>query len=140
MSRSATCTYQIFTNNHILFHLWWKENLFNHQKVSKYFEHDCSCTMLAFSYLNLLCSRFFWVTNFNDRRVWTAKLLHGIRNSHQKCSIKIAVLKSFQKFKWNICARVSFLINLQAWGSGTLAKRDSGTGVFLWISLWTPFL
>ena len=23
------------------FHFWWKENLFNHQKFSKYNEHDC---------------------------------------------------------------------------------------------------
>ena len=24
-----------------MFHLWWKENLLNHQKVSEYYEHDC---------------------------------------------------------------------------------------------------
>ena len=29
-----------FSNNHALFHLWWKENLLNHQNVSKYYEHD----------------------------------------------------------------------------------------------------
>ena len=27
--------------NQASFHLWWKENLLNHQKVSKYYEHDC---------------------------------------------------------------------------------------------------
>ena len=26
---------------HTLFHLWWKENLIKHQKVSKYYDHDC---------------------------------------------------------------------------------------------------
>ena len=31
----------IITNNHVSFHLWGKENLLNHQKVSKYYEHDC---------------------------------------------------------------------------------------------------
>ena len=29
------------TNNHALFHLRQKGNLLNHQKVSKYYEHDC---------------------------------------------------------------------------------------------------
>ena len=24
-----------------MFHLWWKENLLNNQKISKYYEHDC---------------------------------------------------------------------------------------------------
>ena len=33
----------------------------------------------------------------------------------------------------NTCARVSFLIKLQAWGLQLYQKRDSGTGVFLWI-------
>ena len=45
LSRSATRVtariYQYVTNNHASFHLWWKENLLNHQKVSKYYEHDC---------------------------------------------------------------------------------------------------
>ena len=29
-----------FSNNHVLFHLRLKENLLNHQNVSKYCEHD----------------------------------------------------------------------------------------------------
>ena len=29
------------TDKHASFHLWWKENLLNYQKVSKYYEHDC---------------------------------------------------------------------------------------------------
>ena len=28
-------------NNHVWLHLWWKGNLLNHQKVSKYFKYDC---------------------------------------------------------------------------------------------------
>ena len=28
-------------NNHASFHLWLKENLFKHQRVSKYYESDC---------------------------------------------------------------------------------------------------
>ena len=39
---SRQLVYIIFnTNNHILFYLWWKENLLNHQKVWKYYKHDC---------------------------------------------------------------------------------------------------
>ena len=29
------------TNNHTSFHLWWKENLLNHQNVPKYYENNC---------------------------------------------------------------------------------------------------
>ena len=28
------------TNNHALFHLWWKDILIKHQNVSKYYEHN----------------------------------------------------------------------------------------------------
>ena len=30
------------TNNHDWFHLWWHENFFKHQNVSKYYDQDCS--------------------------------------------------------------------------------------------------
>ena len=35
----ATCIYQFIINNQVSFHLWSKENLVKHQKVSKYFDH-----------------------------------------------------------------------------------------------------
>ena len=38
--RNPTSTYQFITNNHVSFHLWWKKDLPNHQKVSKHYEHD----------------------------------------------------------------------------------------------------
>ena len=31
----------MYYNNHASFHLWRKENLLNHQNVSKYYEHGC---------------------------------------------------------------------------------------------------
>ena len=31
----------LITNNRAPFHLWWKENLVKHQKISKYYENDC---------------------------------------------------------------------------------------------------
>ena len=39
--------YQCNTNNHASFHLWWKENLLNHQRVSKYHQHDCLKSFLS---------------------------------------------------------------------------------------------
>ena len=38
----ATHIFQFITADHVSFHLCWKENLLNHEKVSKYYEHDCS--------------------------------------------------------------------------------------------------
>ena len=29
------------SNSRTIFHLWWKENLVKHEKVSKYYEDDC---------------------------------------------------------------------------------------------------
>ena len=35
--------YNMFvSSNRASFHLWWKENLVKHQKVSKYYKNDCS--------------------------------------------------------------------------------------------------
>ena len=37
------------------------------------------------------------------------------RSSHRRCSVRKGILRSFAKFTWkNTCARVSFLIKLQA--------------------------
>ena len=36
VTRETIRIYQFFTNNQAPFHLWWKENLLNHQKVSKF--------------------------------------------------------------------------------------------------------
>ena len=41
LGRSATGIYQFITNNDASFHLWWKKNLLNYQKVSKYYEYTC---------------------------------------------------------------------------------------------------
>ena len=41
------------TNNHNSFHLWWKKNLVKHQKVSKYYDQDCSKTLCKKKKLDL---------------------------------------------------------------------------------------
>ena len=47
-------------NNRASFHLWRKENLVKHQKVSKYYENDCSCGLskLTSSRKNIFCMNF----------------------------------------------------------------------------------
>ena len=51
----------------------------------------------------------------------------------QSCSVKKVFLKISQNSRENTSARVYFLIKLQAWGLQLYRKRDSDTGVFLWI-------
>ena len=43
------------------------------------------------------------------------------------------LLEISQNSQENTCARVSFLIKLQAWGLQLYYKGESGTSVFLWI-------
>ena len=45
------------TNNHDSFHLWWKENLVKHQKVSKCYDQDCSSSPLFSNCANWVVSR-----------------------------------------------------------------------------------
>ena len=40
LARQLVYTMSI-SNNHPSFHLWWKENLVKHQKVSKHYENIC---------------------------------------------------------------------------------------------------
>ena len=40
-TREATRIYQFINNNHASLDLWWKENLVNIQKLTKYYVHNC---------------------------------------------------------------------------------------------------
>ena len=46
--------HQFITNNRASCHLWLKENLLNHQKVSKYYEHDCLLENFILLFMSLL--------------------------------------------------------------------------------------
>ena len=46
---------------------------------------------------------------------------------------KVLFLEIWQNSQENTCAKVSFIIKLQAWGLQLYLKRDSDAGVFLWI-------
>ena len=62
------------------------------------------------------------------------KSLNIYRSNHQTCSIKKVILnKIFQNFQENTCVGVSFLMKLLALGLQFCWKRDSETGVFIWI-------
>ena len=73
--------------------------------------------------------QFFVHTRNTNRRI--------NRSSHQRCSIKRGVLKNFAAFT-GTPVPLLFLIKLQALRLQAVRlqlylKRDSGTGVFLWI-------
>ena len=59
-----------------------------------------------------LMQDFFQITS--KLQVTFFNFVHMIRSSHQKCSMKKVFSKIFQNSQENTCARVSFLINLQA--------------------------
>ena len=46
------------SNNHPSFHLWWKENLVKHQKLSKYYETDCRTGL--FTYICIFSAKEIW--------------------------------------------------------------------------------
>ena len=59
---------------------------------------------------------------------WLTRILYETSEPvTQKCSVKKVFFEISQNSQENTCARVSFLINLQA------SAADSGTDVFLWI-------
>ena len=61
------------------------------------------------------------------------KVARMFRCSHRRCSVKKVFLEISQNSQENTCARVSFLIKLQASGLQLYYKRDYVTGIFLWI-------
>ena len=63
------------------------------------------------------------------------KVAFFILKARRRCSVKKMLLNISQNLQENTCARVSSLIKLQGWGLQLYLKRDSGTGVFLWLLL-----
>ena len=102
-----------------MFHLWWKENLIKHLKVSKYYEKDCLQNFLLLFLLLL-----------------TAKL---VKNGHIQARIYVIFLKNALKQTWNsfntkfrrqwqdresvyqVMENLSFLCNL----IGLILRQDS---------------
>ena len=84
LNRSATRKESgIFsTNSHALFYLWRKENLVRHQKVSKYYDHDCK----------------FWealkTSYFDQKQTFTSTLLNSYSEKNRKNYMTPYVLES----------------------------------------------
>ena len=58
-----------------------------------------------------------------------------VRSSHPEVFCEKGVLRNLAKLTENTCAKVSFLIKLQAYSlrPTSLLKSGSGTGIFMWI-------
>ena len=87
-----------------------------------------NCVNFSFFYLKL-----FSVFIMNIVPSFSVKVVKLDRSRHWRCSVEKVFLETLQNLQQSTCSRVSFLIKLQA----------SGTGVFLWVFakfLGTPFL
>ena len=72
-------------------------------------------------------------TAFHKKIIYNFVWIYLGRSSRPEVVCKKSVLRILQNSHENTCVRVTCLIKLQAWGLQLYSKRDSGTGVFLWI-------
>ena len=61
------------------------------------------------------------------------KAKKSFRSSHRRCSVKKGVVRNFAKFTWKKPVPDLFFNKVAVLGLQLYWKRDSGTGVFLWI-------
>ena len=47
---------KFISNSRASFHLWWKENLVKHQRVSRYYHYDCLQNLLLY-FMSLLTAK-----------------------------------------------------------------------------------
>ena len=93
------------SNNRPSFHLWWKENLVKHQKVSKCCKTDCLQNfLLLFMYL--------WTTKF-------------VKNNHIKSRIFFVFLKNALKQTWN-SLNTKFQPHWKDWKSSYQVRQIAG--------------
>ena len=62
-------------------------------------------------------------------------IIYRVGSSHHRCAVKIGVLRNSTKFTGKHLCQISFLIRFQASALQLYLKRDSTTGVFMWILL-----
>ena len=108
--------------------------------VSCFWPYDSEC--VYYPYVTFK----FWIVNFNwqHREIFSRLLcVRGIqrktgistifRSSHQRCSVRKGVLRNFAKFTGKRLCQSVFFNKVAGWILQLYLKRDSGTGVFLWI-------
>ena len=108
----ATRIYKFITHSHASFHLRWKENLLNYQKVAKYYEHDClqNFIILFISFLtalivenSLLFAEIFFVF-LKKRPILNLK---GFQNCFQRQPFT-KYLREALVFMWNSVQQEKF--------------------------------
>ena len=87
----ATRIYQFITNNHGTFYLSWKQNLLNHQKVSKY---DCKNMTVTTKFQLKQTILIFW-TKFAPKRAFSI-LNRKSEHYHWIVYIRISLDTKFQ--------------------------------------------
>ena len=138
------------------FYVWW-DNFWNYKKT--YFVCNFWNLVLKLIYHCNKSFKLFYVIgvvlvplllNFKPFSAasivdWTSKILldrfyqkerlqrFTLTSSHRRCSVTKAVLKNFAIFTGKHLCWSLFFIKLQLWSPAILLKRDSNTGLFLWI-------
>ena len=83
----------------------------------------------------MICKcRYSFKLKFLSRKL---EFYTGVRSSHQRCSIKISVLKNFAKFKGKHLCRSLFFNKVADGGLQLYKKGDSDTGVL--VRIWGNF-
>ena len=116
------------SNKRFSFHLWWKKNLARHQKVSKYYHHDCRIERATFSYKTALSEDNFKV-NVMESIEWTyhkersfavtalvfRKFYFSFRTSYKElmwCTNHSNIhIHTFRK-RWSLILRCLFPVNI----------------------------
>ena len=102
--------------------------------ISLAFDYAAGFGYVSFSFSMVFVRYVSIFTILCMKKCWTHVMnMSTYRSSNPEVLCKKAVLEVSQNSQKNKCARVSFLIKLQARGLQLYLKRDSGTGVFLWI-------
>ena len=100
-------------------------------------KRDSNAGVLLWNLWNFIKVRLFWKISVNDyfchkifKPLQSGVKILKTRSSHQRCSIKKAILKNFVIFTGK---RLCWSLFLTSYRPVTLWKGDSTTGIFLWI-------
>ena len=90
VNNEATDLYQLITNNHTFFHMWWQEKLLNHRKVSNNCEHDClqNFLFLFMSLLTVLINKIWLINRAGKFGQNWARSYFTILNIHPRLNLK----------------------------------------------------
>ena len=106
----------------------------------------CHYTLAFRNVINIIFVIYYNIRNNDENscgyasvvdQLWLGKMelsyLPLLRSSHQRCSVKEGVLRNFAKFTGKHLRQSLFSNKVVGLRPATLLKKDSGTGVSLWI-------